>query len=275
MPFVRLLKATPVVAALARFVLVSLVFAASAGAQGSAWSGRVVDARSGAPMAGADVSIAALSRTTTTDSSGRFTFDALPTGTHTLAVRRIGFAPLSVTITAPANSADEQLFKLEPSSTELAKVAVVAPAVDRRLSLFETHRKSNYGGSFLTTDRLLRERGRPFADVLQTVAGSDIVRGRGSAAFFATRRGYDSFMNMPKARPADRARGASSGLCYAAVVVNNVFVYRGDDDEELFDLNQLAPDDVIAVEVYKGGATMPLEYNNTRKTCGLLVIYTR
>ncbi len=244
-------------------------------AQEGAWTGRVVHARTGAPLAGADVTIAAISRTATTDSTGRFTFDALPAGTHTLAVRRIGFEPLSVAITAPGNPGEEHLFKLAPVSTELANVNVVTTAVDRRLTLFETHRASNYGGSFLTGDQLLRERGRPLADVLQTVVGSDIVRGRGAAAFFATRRGYDSFMNLPHARPADRARGASSGLCYAAVVVNNVFVYSGGDEEELFDLNQLAPDDVIAVEVYKGGATMPLEYNSTRKTCGLLVIYTR
>ncbi len=53
------------------------------------------------------------------------------------------------------------------------------------------------------------------------------------------------------------------------------FVYRGEGGDELFDLNSLAPDDILAIEVYKGGATMPLEYNATRKTCGLLVIFTK
>jgi hypothetical protein len=29
------------------------------------------------------------------------------------------------------------------------------------------------------------------------------------------------------------------------------------------------------VEVYNGGASMPAEYNATRSTCGLLVIWTK
>lgn len=263
---------------LARLLVFSFAFVVPAswlGAQDIRWTGRIVEDRTGAPLAGVEVSIAALSLSATTDSSGRFAFDRLAAGAHKLSARRIGFEPLLTTITVPAATSEEHLLRLVVASTELAAVKVTASLVDRRLSLFESHRTSNNGGSFLTTEQLRKERGRPLADVLQGVVGSDIVRGRGSAAFFATRRGYDSFLNMPKARPADRARGASSGLCYAAVVVNNVFVYRGDEDEELFDLNQFPPDDIIAVEVYKGGATMPLEYNTTRKTCGLLVVYTK
>lgn len=254
--------------------LLAIVCGVPLRAQESSWKGRVVDDRTGAPLVSVEVSITAQSLRVTTDSSGRFTLDRLASGSHQLTARRIGFEPLSTTITAPGAD-EEHLLRLIPASTELSKVSVTATAVDRRLTLFEAHRASNNGGSFLTAERLQREKGRPLGDVMQSVVGSDIVRGRGSAAFFATRRGYDSFMLMPKAREADRARGASTGLCYAAVVVNNVFVYRGGDDEELFDLNQLPPDDIIAVEVYKGGATMPLEYNTTRKTCGLVVIYTK
>lgn len=59
------------------------------------------------------------------------------------------------------------------------------------------------------------------------------------------------------------------------MIVNNVFVYRGNANEELFDISSLAPTDILAIEVYKGGATMPLEYNATRSTCGLMVIWTK
>ncbi|WP_309668834.1 hypothetical protein [Gemmatimonas sp.] len=84
--------------------------------------------------------------------------------------------------------------------------------------------------------------------VLVVTSAADIVRLGGGMAYFATRRGYDSFRNMP---------GISDG------------------GDELFDLNSLAPDEILAIEVYKGGATMPLEYDATRKTCGLLVIFTK
>lgn len=266
---------SPLFARVFAFGVAAFGFASALTAQDHRWTGRIVDDRTGAPLAAVEVSIASLSRIATSDSGGRFVFDRLAAGAHKLSTRRIGFEPLRTTITVPSPDNEEHLLRLVPASTELVPVKVTASLVDRRLALFESHRSSNYGGSFITGEQLVKERGRPIADVLQGVVGSDIVRGRGSAAFFATRRGYDSFLNMPKSRSADRARGASSGLCYAAVVINNVFVYRGDDDEELFDLNQLAPDDIIALEVYKGGATMPLEYNTTRKACGLLVVYTR
>ena len=59
------------------------------------------------------------------------------------------------------------------------------------------------------------------------------------------------------------------------MVINDVFVYRGGDGEELFDLNSLQPSRILAIEIYRGGSTMPLEYNSARSTCGLLMIYTK
>ena len=240
-----------------------------------ALAGRVVNDRTDQPVAGVEVSITAISRSVSTDSGGKFSLRDIAAGRHQVVLRKVGYQPFSTTLTTTGADGPEQLLRLAPASTELSKVYVVTTAIDRRLTTFEAHRSSGMGGSFLTSARLEKERGRALTDVLQGVSGADIVRGRGGAAFFATRRGYDSFMNMPNARLADRARGASSGLCYAAVVVNNVFVYRGGDEEEIFDVNSLAPTDILGVEVYKGGATMPLEYNATRKTCGLLVIFTK
>jgi hypothetical protein len=164
---------------------------------------------------------------------------------------------------------------LQPAPVELGRVSVTATAPDRRLVSFEEHRKGQLGGSYLTADQLAKEKGRTLAEVLAPTLGADLVRGRAGAAFFATRRGYDSINLMPRVTAADRGRGAAAGTCYAAVVVNGIFVYRGERDEQLFDLNQLSPADVLAVEVYNGGASMPAEYNATRNTCGLLVIWTR
>lgn len=240
-----------------------------------ALTGRVVNDRTNQPVAGVEVSIPRISRSVITDSSGAFALRDIATGRHQVVLRKFGFQHSSTTTSITGADDTEQLLRLAEASPELAKVYVLTARTDRRLSSFEAHRNAGMGGSFLTTAQLVKERGRTLADVLQSVSGADIVRLRGGAAFFATRRGFDSFMNMPRVSAGDRVRGASPGLCYAAVVVNNVFVYRGDDGDELFDLNLLAPTDVLAVEVYKGGATMPLEYNAMQKTCGLLVIFTK
>lgn len=248
--------------------------AALAQATGSL-SGRVVNDRTDLPLAGVDVSIPYIKQQVMTDSTGAFVMPSVAAGRYLVVLRKLGYQPFSTMVTINAGDGPEYLLELIPATPELAKVEVKASVLDRRLTAFDEHRKSNMGGNFLTAKDFEQEKGRALADVLQSVAGSDIVRGSAGAAWFATRRGYDSYLNMPKATKADQRRGASSGVCYAAVVLNNVFVYRGNDDEQLFDLSSLSPSEILAIEVYRGGATMPLEYNATRKTCGLLVIWTK
>ncbi|MHB8838381.1 MAG: hypothetical protein ACYC7F_05450 [Gemmatimonadaceae bacterium] len=78
-----------------------------------------------------------------------------------------------------------------------------------------------------------------------------------------------------------RGRNERSDILDLGARLGGASLERRDDRRQVgellavFDLNTLAPNEVLAVEVYKGGATMPLEYNTTRKTCGLLVIYTK
>jgi hypothetical protein len=259
------------VSTLSAMLLASPLLAQTAGAL----TGRVVNNATDQPVAGVEVSIAMISRAVFTDSSGAFALRDIAAAQYEVVLRKVGFHPLFTTITMAAADVAEQTLRIAPITTELSEVVVVSTMADRRLTSFEAHRRARMGGSFLTAAQLEKERGRALADVLQTVSGADIVRLGSGPAYFATRRGYDSFMNMPGVSAGDRMRGASPGLCYAAVVVNNVFVYRGDAGDELFDLNSLAPNEILAIEVYKGGATMPLEYNATRKTCGLLVVYTK
>jgi len=61
-------------------------------------SGSVVDADSGAPIAGADVTIASPSQTAsrTTDAAGRFTFLVLPPDTYTVTVAKSSYQSISV-----------------------------------------------------------------------------------------------------------------------------------------------------------------------------------
>ena len=259
----------------AAFALCVTLFAASLPAQAPAsLRGWVVDDRTGQPLAGVEVTLTTTSRMAATDSSGTFALRDVAAGRHEVVLRKVGYQPLSTAITTTGADSAASLLRLAPVAAELTQVTVTTPAVHPRLQAFEAHRAARMGGSFLTADELAKERGRSLGDVLQRVLGTDIVRGMGGQAWFATRRGYDSIRYLPLVSQMDRARGASTGLCYAAVVLNNVFVYRGTGDD-LFDVNSLAPDEVLAIEVYRGGASMPLEYNTTRSTCGLLVIYTK
>jgi hypothetical protein len=237
-------------------------------------TGRVVNDATDQPLAGVEVTLRGFDLVVRTDSTGTFRIPA-PAGRQIVVLKKPGHQPFSAEVISSRGAPLEYVLGLMPASPTLATVTVAASMVDRRLQTFDAHKRSGIGGHFMDSTRFAQEAGRALADVLVATPGADIVRGRGGAAWYATRRGYDTIRNTLKISPADRARGAAAGTCYAAVVVNGVFLYRGDDGEQLYDLNQLAPSDILAMEMYNGGATMPVEYNSLRNTCGLVVIWTK
>lgn len=70
-------------------------------------------------------------------------------------------------------------------------------------------------------------------------------------------------------------RSGPGGACLAAVMVDGAMAYSGGEGEPVFDINSIRPEDMAGVEYYGGGAAMPIAYNATRATCGLVVIWTR
>ena len=89
-----------------RHVVTALVLLVAFASQGT-WAlagttgglaGTVLDADSGAPVAGADVTVASPSQnaTRTTDAAGRFTFLVLPPDTYTITIAKSGYQSISV-----------------------------------------------------------------------------------------------------------------------------------------------------------------------------------
>ena len=68
------------------------------GAQSGTIRGRVADAQ-GAPLPRAAVSVDAIGARTTTDDQGSYEIRGVPTGTHTVRVRLLGYVPQSVQVT--------------------------------------------------------------------------------------------------------------------------------------------------------------------------------
>ena len=66
-------------------------------------------------------------------------------------------------------------------------------------------------------------------------------------------------------------------------MLDGAFVYGGGasvnpgegKSEPLFNINSVDPSTLAGVEYYVGPASMPVKYNGTRSTCGLLVLWTK
>lgn len=100
-------------------------------AGGAVVTGRVVDARTGDPLAGAVASIEGTQIRTQTDEDGRYRLVDLPPGPQVLRVLMIGYAPVRVQFVVPASGTIERDVRLAVSALEMEGIVVTADAAGR------------------------------------------------------------------------------------------------------------------------------------------------
>ena len=110
---------------------VLMALASTAQAQTGTVSGRVTDARSQAPIAGAQISVIGTVRTTTTRDDGTYSI-GLTAGTHMLRASKIGYAPSLDTVTVGTGATSTQNFSLTAAPIGLDQIVVTGTrATDR------------------------------------------------------------------------------------------------------------------------------------------------
>lgn len=105
----------------------------------------VGDAETGAFVDGAEVQVKGLGRRARTDALGQARLAALPAGTHTVEVRRVGYEPLSATVLLADRDSTDVVMMMLPSPTRLPTVAVKEAPTEVNLSEFEALRGQGQG----------------------------------------------------------------------------------------------------------------------------------
>jgi hypothetical protein len=247
-------------------VFLALCCAAGAHAQRPAvLRGSVLKDANDAPIAGAEVAIPRLGIGVASDSAGNFRLSAIVPGQQIVWVRKLGFAPISAVLTFAAGDTLERDFAMAVVAQALPGVSVTAPPpVPPKLSQFEERRKAAFG-HFITQDQLEKNEDRLVSEVLVAVPGLRIVQAGARGAYVGSARDPGKMTAARKPVP-----------CFSAVVLDGAFVYQGIDPREpLWDINSIQTNQIAGIEYYAGGATMPAQYNGTRSTCGLVVIWTK
>lgn len=204
----------------------------------------------GLPLAGAQVSVREMNVRATTDASGRASLTGLPAGSRALVVRYLGYAPEEVVVTLTPDRVASVALSLRVQPIALAAVAVRA----QRSRLQDTgffQRRSGGFGTFVTREDIERMRPRFLSDVLRRVAGISLQSSAYGGTSRASMRGNKVLGGCPIQYYVD---GTMTGF---------------------FNIDEVQPQDVEGLEIYRGAATIPPAYNKGSAMCGVIVIWTR
>ncbi len=192
-------------------------------------------------------------RVALSDDDGRFEFYLLGDSVSRLVVvRRIGFRPetLSVRVPRPDDSTVE--VRLVRSAQFLASVVVEGDATDRMSTSAQVHerQKRSGNGRFVYRDEIARMQVSRASDILRRVMGVRIaVDGVGRTGVRLRENGCAPMFWM-------------NGTPLTGVP---------------FDIDQLPPSAIEAMEIYPSAATVPLEFRRPMRAqgCGSIVLWIR
>ncbi|HZS58711.1 MAG TPA: carboxypeptidase regulatory-like domain-containing protein [Gemmatimonadaceae bacterium] len=214
-------------------------------------TGRVVNAADkGLPNA--DVQVIGAASKTQTDSNGNFTLRNLPSGTQTLMVRKLAFAPQTqpVDLSSKATQTARVLMAMAPPT--LAQVKVTATGAAKGLADVGFDRRKKMGlGHFLTRDQIEEKIPTYMTDIFTTMPGIHVDYSSGQPVLTGS-------------------RGTTGSGCVNYVVDGTPYSEATPGDINDF----MHPNEVEAVEVYSDVDT-PAEYAKPGQSCETIVIWTK
>jgi TonB-dependent SusC/RagA subfamily outer membrane receptor len=226
-------------------------------------SGKVTDAATGQGLGDAQVLIVGTRIGAVTSGSGEFTLSGVPTGPRTVTFRRIGYTPVSRTVTITAGGTVTLTPALRASGVNLSEVVVTGTATPTE--------KRRVGTSVASVDSslLVRAQAVTVDQALQgKIAGAQISQnsgGPGGGGISVRLRGVNSFIS-----------GSDPLYIVDGVIVDNGSAQltdlggRSNPQNRLADIN---PADIERIEVIRGAAAAALY--GSRANNGVVQIFTR
>jgi hypothetical protein len=265
------------------------VEAAAQGVQRGSVTGLITDS-AGVALSQADISFPALAVWVHSGERGEFAIANIPAGPQKIVVRRIGYAPLELSVAIAEGPNVLEPFRLARIVT-LDTIVTRSSYRDPTMEEFAEHRAMGLG-HFLTAAQLSAQRGAFLGSHLREISGLLVVS-TGGKDWVGTKRGMiTSCRNTPSRVPAGGVAFLtalclqSEGLyyvpedagapimCFARVFMDDRLMNPGLPTPP-FDLRTISTADVQAVEWYARGSEMPAKYLARNANCGVLVLRTR
>jgi hypothetical protein len=222
------------------------------------------------------------------DTSGAFTLPNVTPGPHALTLRALGYAPARVRFRADSSTRIGLYVRLPRSSTTIAEVRVSGERMRAGLDWtrgFDKRRKRAAGGSFLDRAAIERNGGQSLVDLLTGQPGVIVTPENTGYRFYSRLSGGRIGVSLPKtgnqsAQTGDQAAAPElppgfSEECEFKFLVDGQDYGTSRDAFVGGVVLQIRASDIEAMEIYPGGASIPLEFGGSNARCGVIVIWTR
>ena len=204
----------------------------------------------GRPLAGAQVSVREMNVRATTDAAGRAWLVGLGTGSRSVVVRYLGYAPEEVVVALEPDRVASVSLALRVQPIPLAAVSVRARPSQLQSNGFLKRRSGGFG-TFVTRAEIERMQPRFLSDVLRRIAGVNLQSDAYGGTSRASMRGTKVLGGCP------------------------IQYYVDGTMTRAFSIDEVQPQDVEGLEIYRGAATIPPAYNKGSAMCGVILIWTR
>ncbi|MCC7053777.1 MAG: carboxypeptidase regulatory-like domain-containing protein [Gemmatimonadaceae bacterium] len=264
----RLLLATVLVA-------LSPPVTAWAQARNARLSGAVVDKSSGSPLPGATVVVLGDGRIKTTDSTGVFLFDRLPSGIARFLVRHPAFPAGALIVALAPGEIMAHNVELDSTSVEAQRQARRDAAAQAAAQAPAT-RAANGQVLAPVLVEAERSRGPRFANFerrQKTGSGQYLVREQIEQGGFSTLQDIARSLRGVNVECSGGPNGCQIRMVRAPMRCFPEYVVDDNLDNVFGPLVSVR--DIEAMEVYTGPADVPGEYAGRNAGCGVIVIWTR
>ena len=227
-------------------------------------TGRILEGGSGQPVEGAGVELNG-NVVAVSGGDGHFRASRVPItwGSNQIQVSRLSYLDETSELwIADPNETIDLSVTLHPEPIEVGGVVVEG---DRRRRLFERRMRPFYerrergSGDFFTRSEIEERNPIVITDLSRGVPGVTLTQSDFSVQIRFSR--------------AMRGLGGGTGCSSPLIYVDGAFAGGAGDYVNLDNL--VIPNQVEAIEVYKGPSQIPPQFNMTGSACGVIVIWTR
>jgi TonB-dependent receptor len=175
------------------FVASLFLFVSVAQAQTGALGGRVTDAATNAPLAGALVTVVGTSIETSTDRSGEYALPVVPAGVHTVRVSYLGMADAEGNATVTSGGRATLDLRVGGDVVRLTEYRVEGQREGQARALNQQRASDNLR-SIVSADAAGRFPDQNVAETMQRITGVSLQRDQGEGRFISI-RGVDPDLN--------------------------------------------------------------------------------